>query len=1113
MRIEEVTRTSLSKAPDKELLILRLRFIQLWNKNFKGNNKAVVGSLNRSSFLSKYRLLLNEYNRRKLEHSTEDIDRAAFKKAMEIVKLGIDTTNLGEIVVVPDYVSLGGSAVNNMEKAGDVDIILRENESRRDTGLELKLVRILDKQKNVASKEKEFIYSERGPHSTYIPLYDLVLRPKEDSQKVEVKEDYRKSAETERAYYEGLDTWSKDFEAEYRELTKYLVGDTVLSLGCGSGRLEKRLSSIYRVKGIDNNKTALDMCKSKGLRVDNVDLEKKEIPYDDNIFDNVIGVHFLEHVANTNDVIGEAVRVAKKRAIFIVPLGERQDPTHKQIYKDIPDFKKQVVSEIGVPDNSIKLHKISGGDNSAILVLELDKLQKSRHRRDQCMSCSAKPTIECLWAEGNGHAWFCKNCFKKWATKGDGAGEIISVKEIQGEASKNFADNTSPNIKDKFEFLKSVLKPFGKYTPPKPTMANITEAFRFEDIADWIKDKWPVDVEEKLNGFRCIAEKSGDKLRIWSEGRQDRTKAFQDLTDVLSKVNEDFILDFNLGIDRKGKPLPRIKLMTLMADKPVFEEGDVIKATCFDLPYWSEDLHEKPLKDRRKKLEEFYNKYLKGSDNFALTNFVVAHNQKELERAFNKLSKLPQSEGVVIKALDSIWDTDGSNEGWSKIKLEAEIKVIVFERNTTKKGDAYNYHCGVLLGDTDYTNTIKFRGKTYVDFGNTFNTKIEAQPGDILTIGIEEIIPDEKNNKLQWLGPRVIDIDKDRKEPYYANQVVAIASRGNILQKKVEGNIDYEVGDTGRGVLQLHIMGIEEKYLDDLKKVASEAYASRHNYRKLRMLLKGAIGEQAAHLDLRLARKGDKYFEGGEIMIGNLTGLSKLDKFLNEPNAKLRFGWKTPHAEEPTAETIRGPVSWMDAGSKRLEIFEPGEVGAFANTYAAMLQLDDFSFKVTQADRHAKKMVFANCKMLKDGEYLFAYVPVGEGRVWMISRLKSEEKKFEKYVPFFVQKSDERIVCGIVYEPDEVDSQGDMTTEDEIRKAAYQFMEEVQKFKMNHKGKPVKARVLESYIAPNDLVIAGHEVKKGSWLLTTRILDKQIWDDIKSGKLTGYSMAGYARTE
>jgi len=107
--------------------------------------------------------------------------------------------------------------------------------------------------------------------------------------------------------------------------------------------------------------------------------------------------------------------------------------------------------------------------------------------------------------------------------------------------------------------------------------------------------------------------------------------------------------------------------------------------------------------------------------------------------------------------------------------------VIVFDRNATKDGGTYNYHCGVLLGDADYTNTTTYKGHVYVDFGNTYNTKIKAEPGDILTVGVEEIIPDEDKKRLQWLGPRVLDVDKDRKEPYYATQVVECKR-----QKRVE---------------------------------------------------------------------------------------------------------------------------------------------------------------------------------------------------------------------------------------------------------------------------------------------------------------------------------------
>lgn len=125
------------------------------------------------------------------------------------------------------------------------------------------------------------------------------------------------------------------------------------------------------------------------------------------------------------------------------------------------------------------------------------------------------------------------------------------------------------------------------------------------------------------------------------------------------------------------------------------------------------------------------------------------------------------------------------------------------------------------------------------------------------------------------------------------------------------------------------------------------------------------------------------------------------------------------------------------------------------------------------------------------------------------------EKKFEREVPVIPvlekAKQDEQIVYGIVYEPDTEDSQGDEASAEEIRKAAYQFMEECQTFKVMHKGRNVKVRILENYIAPVDFKIEGQSVKKGSWVLVTRILDKKLWKAIKKGKLTGWSMAGYAR--
>jgi len=75
------------------------------------------------------------------------------------------------------------------------------------------------------------------------------------------------------------------------------------------------------------------------------------------------------------------------------------------------------------------------------------EIKQARHSREKCMECDKPPIYEVLWANRMGHAWFCEPHFTKWATEGDGRGDICSVKEIkEGEAAKKFRDNPNPNI-------------------------------------------------------------------------------------------------------------------------------------------------------------------------------------------------------------------------------------------------------------------------------------------------------------------------------------------------------------------------------------------------------------------------------------------------------------------------------------------------------------------------------------------------------------------------------------------------------------------------------------------------------------------------------------------
>jgi len=165
-----------------------------------------------------------------------------------------------------------------------------------------------------------------------------------------------------------------------------------------------------------------------------------------------------------------------------------------------------------------------------------------------------------------------------------------------------------------------------------------------------------------------------------------------------------------------------------------------------------------------------------------------------------------------------------------------------------------------------------------------------------------------------------------------------------------------------------------------------------------------------------------------------------------------------------------------------------------------------------QTDKQIKLRHAHNFKGVGISLYDLILRPVSKIEKVEIKNNEGEEiKKDIELVP--IEKGDEQIVYGIVYEPDTEDAQGDQASAEEIKKAAYDFMENVQTFKVMHKGKKVKVKILENYIAPVDFTINKREVRKGSWVLVTRVLDKKLWQDIKAGNLTGYSMAGYAKVD
>lgn len=138
-----------------------------------------------------------------------------------------------------------------------------------------------------------------------------------------------------------------------------------------------------------------------------------------------------------------------------------------------------------------------------------------------------------------------------------------------------------------------------------------------------------------------------------------------------------------------------------------------------------------------------------------------------------------------------------------------------------------------------------------------------------------------------------------------------------------------------------------------------------------------------------------------------------------------------------------------------------------------------------------------------------SYVDRGANKKTFLLTKSEGTPNVNKQVDLFVKSAEERLVYGIVYEPNTLDAHGEYMTAEDIEKAAHYFMQEARKIDKQHDYKEGYGEVVESYIAPADMNINGQTVKKGSWVLVTKA-SEAVWKDIKAGKITGYSMAGTA---
>lgn len=125
-----------------------------------------------------------------------------------------------------------------------------------------------------------------------------------------------------------------------------------------------------------------------------------------------------------------------------------------------------------------------------------------------------------------------------------------------------------------------------------------------------------------------------------------------------------------------------------------------------------------------------------------------------------------------------------------------------------------------------------------------------------------------------------------------------------------------------------------------------------------------------------------------------------------------------------------------------------------------------------------------------------------------LDRMKRFSKK-DIEVKIASMDEDQQIVYGEVLVPDSVDAHGDTVTAEEIEKAAHKYALTPMVIGNSH-VKKAKARPVETFVYNPEML---KKVTPGSWIMAVKVEDEEMWQAVKDGKFTGFSIGALCKRQ
>ncbi|KAA5532299.1 ATP-dependent DNA ligase [Taibaiella lutea] len=185
------------------------------------------------------------------------------------------------------------------------------------------------------------------------------------------------------------------------------------------------------------------------------------------------------------------------------------------------------------------------------------------------------------------------------------------------------------------------------------------------DISEW-------QIEEKLDGIRGQIIVRDKTLFVWSRGEELMTDKFPEFAALKDILPDGTVLDGEVIPWKEGKPLPFAIMQTRIGRKSITSktlQAAPLVMVCYDLlESEGEDIRQKPLSYRRAALEKLLAEV--GTDANLVLSLKLQCEDWEAVSMVRDKARNGNYEGVMLKRLDSVYETGRRRGNWWKWKVD-----------------------------------------------------------------------------------------------------------------------------------------------------------------------------------------------------------------------------------------------------------------------------------------------------------------------------------------------------------------------------------------------------------------------------------------------------------